>query len=127
MVLDADADGASVDRKGYDRVLFIATIGVGGITFDASNRIELEVEESDDNSTFTDVADADLVGEVDGVNDGCFGVVNSAALDDAIYTVEYKGSARYARPVLNFVGTHGTGTPISVVAVLGASKYIPAT
>lgn len=124
-VLDADTDGSSVDLKGYRWVTFVAQIGTGGITFDSSNKIEFEVEESDDDSTFTDVADADLQGAVAGTNDGCFGVVDSAADDVATYECTYKGSSRYVRPTVNFSGTHGTGTPISVLAIRHGATYRP--
>lgn len=111
--IDADADGASADLKGYSGALVIADVGVGGITFTTTNMIEFEVEESDDDSTFTDVADADLVGYVAGTNDGTFGRAISAATDDAKFKAQYIGNKRYIRVVANFSGTHGTASPVS--------------
>lgn len=122
--LDADANGTSIDLKSHQSALFVATVGVGGITFSTSNKIEFELEESADDSTFTDVAAADMEGEdTDGDNAGCFGRVISAATDDAAFVCQYHGSKRYVRPVAAFTGTHGTATPISVIGIAVGNKY----
>ncbi len=115
--MTGDADGASVDMVDYDRCTFLALVGASGDTLSATVKVELEVEESDDDSSFTDVADADLTSWVAGVNDGCFGVIDAAAEDDAVYKTTYKGSKRYVRPVINIVGTHSNGIPIGIVAI----------
>ena len=112
-----DANGISVDMLGYDRCTFLAALGDSGDTLSGSVYVELEVEESDDDSSFSDVADADLQGYVAGNNDGCFAVVNAPAEDQAVFTATYKGSKRYVRPVLNVTGTHTNGIPISIIAV----------
>lgn len=119
--ITSDTNCTSVDMKGYDEVMFLVNIGESGDTLSASVKIELEVEESDDNSTFTDVADADLVNYVAGTNDGCFGVIDAAAEDDAIFITAYRGDARYVRVVLNLTGTHSNGTPISVTTIQRAA------
>ena len=123
VVITADADGSSVDLLGYSRVVFYALIGESGDTLSGSVKIELEVEESSDDSSFTDVADADLTKYVAGTNDGCFAVIDAAAEDDAVFMTEYRGSARYVRPVINVTGTHTNGTPIGIVALrIGAER-----
>ena len=66
----ADADCASVDMQGYGGVVFVALVGATGDTLDADNDINLEIEESDDDSTFTDAADADVNESVTGANTG---------------------------------------------------------
>jgi hypothetical protein len=121
-VLSADADGDSVDLQGFDSVTFVAVVGVGGITFTGVNKITLEVEHSDDDSTFADCVAADTLGEDSA---GVFGSLISAAVDDAVFTVQYVGNKRYVRPVVNFAGTHGTGTPISIVAIKHGPQYRP--
>lgn len=119
--ITSDTNCTSVDMKGYDELLFLVNIGESGDTLSGSVKIELEVEESADNSTFTDVADADLVNYVAGTNDGCFGVIDAAAEDDARYITGYRGDSRYVRVVLNLTGTHSNGTPISVTAIRRAA------
>lgn len=116
-VYDADADGATIDLQGYRGCHFLASVGVGGITFDVSNYLELEVEESDDGSTWTDVADTDLLGYVAGGNDGCFASIKAEHAAGAVYEAEYIGEKRYVRVHAEFTGTHGTGTPIAIGAM----------
>ena len=124
VVVTADANSTSIDRWDYPgEVTFAALIGESGDTLSGSVYIELEVEESADNSTFTDVADADLSNYVAGNNDGCFGVIDAAAEDDEVYATQYTGSARYVRAVVNVTGTHTNGTPIGVVAIVAGKQY----
>lgn len=122
----ADANGASVDMLGYNSVMFLALVGETGDTLDGSNYIELELEESDDDSTFTDCADADVRDTVTGTNTGTFALINAAAEDDTLYYAQYTGSKRYVRPVINVTGTHTNGTPIGIVALQGGADVLPA-
>lgn len=123
--ITADTDGASVDLKDYEWVAFLALVGESGDTLSGSVYIELEVEESDDDSTFTDVADADLSDTVTGNNTGTFGKIDAAAEDDAVFTTQYRGSSRYVRPVINLTGTHTNGTPIGIVALRMGKNELP--
>ena len=43
-----------------------------------------------------------------------------------IVSVGYRGSKRYVRAVLNFSGTHSTGTPIGVIGLRGRLRAQPA-
>lgn len=125
VVITADANGASVDMVGYNWCTFLALIGESGDTLSGSVKIELEVEESDDDSSFTDVADAELQNYVAGTNDGCFGLIDAAAEDDAVYKGTYRGGSRYVRPVINVTGTHTNGTPIGIVAIRHGVEHLP--
>lgn len=111
---DSDQDGAGVDTVGFGSALVIADIGAEGITLDGSNYILIEVEESDDNVTFTDVANADLTNYVTGLNPGTIAKLDAIAEAPSIHTAGYKGNKRYIRGVVNFVGTHGAATPLGV-------------
>lgn len=122
----ADADGSSVDLKDYDGgVVFYALLGDSGDTLSGSVYVELEVEESDDDSSFTDVADSDLTTTVTGTNNGTFGVINAPAEDQAVFTTRYKGSKRYVRPVVNVTGTHTNGIPVGILALRLGAKNKP--
>lgn len=121
----ADADGASVDMQDYERVTFIALVGETGDTLGSGVRLELEIEDSDDDSTFADAADADVVNYVDGANDGCFGVIDAAAEDDTYKICTYIGGSRYVRPVVNLVGTHTNGIPVGIVAIRQGKNEVP--
>jgi hypothetical protein len=127
VVLTADADGDSVDMKDYEHVAFYALVGESGDTLSGTVYLELEVEESADDSSFTDVADADLTNYVAGTNDGTFAKIDAAAEDDAVYMTQYKGSKRYVRPVANISGTHSNGIPVGILAVRFGAKTVPVT
>ena len=121
----ASSNCGSVDRKGYEALVFVVLVGQSGDDLSGSKKIELEVEESDDNASFTDVPDAQLSSYVDGVNDGCFAVINSPSKDETVYTVQYKGAKRFVRTRLAMSGMHINGTPIGVVAIQGYPQYAP--
>ena len=121
----ADVDSASVNMQGYNSVMFVVNVGETGDTLDGSNYIELEIEESTDDSTFTDAADADVRDTVTGTNTGTFAKIDDGAEDDAVYTAQYTGNQRYARVVLNVTGTHTNGTPISVTSLQTAADVLP--
>jgi len=121
-----DTDCDSVDLLGYnDGVLFIVNVGASGDTLSSSLYTELEVEESADDSSFTDVDDSDLSNYVAGNNDGTFAKIDAAAEDDAVFYVQYKGSKLYARVVINVTGTHSNGTPIAVTAIRLGKQSLP--
>lgn len=121
----ADGNGNGIDTRGFDSVMLAAAVGISGDTLSGTVMIELEVEESDDDSIYTDVADDDLLNFVAGTNGGTFAVVDDAAEDDAVYLTGYRGSKRYVRVVVNVTGTHTNGTPIGAVAILGHAHLTP--
>lgn len=123
--LTADANSTAVDLQGYSSLMLVANVGASGDTLSGSVKIELEVEESDDNVTFTDVANADLHKSVTGTNVGTFAVIDDAAEDDAVYITGYQGNKRYVRVVANLTGTHTNGTPVSVSAIRGHAAERP--
>ena len=81
--------------------------------------------ESDDDSVFTDVADADVVGSVTGTNTGTMALVNASGELDTAYKAAYVGSKRYVRPAINVTGTHTNGTTIGIAAAQGHTRYNP--
>lgn len=123
VVVKADVDGAGIDMQNFRHAAFYAMVGESGDTLSGSVYVELELEESDDNSTFSDCADADITNAVDGNNDGTFAKIDAAAEDDAVYMTQYTGSKRYVRPVINVTGTHTNGIPIGILAVQSGPMF----
>lgn len=116
--LTADPTPPAIDTRGYDAVEFLLAIGVGGITFDATNKVEFKLTHSDDNVTYEAVAQADVLG----VTVGSGGIVKSLVAAHAAagaYRFGYKGGRRYLKLLPDFSGTHGVGTPIAAIAQLG--------
>lgn len=80
----ATVDGSSVDLQGFNA----ATAYV--LTGDRSDgTITFQLQESDDASSWSAVADADL--------DGTEPVVDEAADADSVFEVAYRGTSRYLR------------------------------
>lgn len=122
-VRTADVDGTGVDVSNAESVEIIYNVGAEGVTLSTTDKIALELEESDSLSTgYTDVAAADMIGEESA---GVVKTLDDNAEAPAVYRVGYIGTKKYVRPVLNYSGTHGTGTPISVSVVASHLREAP--
>lgn len=124
-VRNADTNSTGLDLRDCDSAALLFHVGASADTLSGTNKIELEVQESDDNSTFTAVANADMNLYAAATNAGTGAVVVSNATASQSYLFGYKGNKRYIRGVLNFSGTHSTGTPIGVVGLRGGNHYRP--
>jgi len=122
--LSADNTPVAVDRAGYEAVEIILAIGAGGITFSGTNKVEFMLTHSDDDSTYTAVTDADMIG-VSGISSGIIKSLVAAHASAASYRYGYKGGKRYLKLLADFSGTHGTGTAVAAVAVLGSAGIKP--
>lgn len=100
----------SVGRQKFNSALVI--VQTGTIT-DGTHTVE--VQESDDNSTFTAVADADLQGTEPAI---------AAANDNVIYEIGYRGMKRYLRVAVVTTGAT-TGGTFGAVVVLGIPRRLP--
>lgn len=120
----ADNTPVAVDRAGYNSAMLVLNIGAGGITFDATNKVEFKLTHSDDGTTYTAVAD----GDVPGVTIGTGGIIKSlvaAHAAAATYKFGYIGGKRYLKLLADFSGTHGTATPLSATWELGDPLMAP--
>lgn len=121
-VLDADNTPAAIDLGNFGAALIVISVGVGGITFTTTNKVEFKLTHSDDDSTYEAVEQAD----VKGVTVASGGIVKSLVAAHAaasITKVGYHGGKRYLKLLADFGGTHSTGTPMSAV-VIGGLPYI---
>lgn len=129
---DADASTPAVDTRDWKSVTLGFYLGIGGITFSSTNRIDVRVQESENNSDWSNVAEDDLVlpyGLTYGAANS--GIVKSyVALKGAADTnwslVGYRGKMRYARLTFDFGGTHGAGTPCAAIVIQGHPARRPA-
>lgn len=124
-VLSTDT-AATFDLRDFKSCAVDILTGVGGITFTGTNRLDYVVEHSDDNSNWTAVTQADLVGltvagtAVTTALSG--GIVRSHTAAHAAASAcrfGYRRTRRYLRVTADFGGTHATGTPLAVVGLLG--------
>ncbi len=126
LVRTASANSASVDTQNYDALALLVNVGATGDTLNATNRVELQVQESDDNAAFTAVADADLLKVVAGGQAaGTFGVLNAAGAAGQVYLTGYRGYKRYVRVALVNFGTTAAGTAMDVLAIGGRPRNLP--
>ena len=114
--LAADNTPAAIDIQGYQSAEIVLAIGVGGITFDTTNKIEFKLTHSDDDSTYTAVTTADMLG-VTVADGGTIKALTAAHATAAVYRYGYKGSKRYLKLLADFSGTHGTGTPLAAAVI----------
>ena len=121
----ADVNSSSVDLRGYAGCTFVAAVGAAGDTFGVCVYTELEVEESADNTNWTDVANADLSAYVTGTNTGTFAKIDANGKCGTYYAVAYRGTKRYARVVVNVTGTHSTGTSYAVLCIKSGASVLP--
>ena len=122
----SSATSASVDLQNNDSVAFVVSVGAAGDTWSGTNRVELALQESSDNSTWTAVADSDMERVVaGGQTSGTFQVLNANAQAGQVYRTAYTGSKRYVRVALNNYGTTTNGTPMDVLALLGRPRLAP--
>ena len=126
-VRTAAVNGSGVDLAGYESATVVVFVGAEGDTLSSSVHFEVSLEESDDNSTFTDVAQA---GIIDGTiaADGIFLKMDGTAggnpdTTGEIHRIGYIGGKRYIRVVLAKTGTHSNGTPIGAMVIKGHARH----
>lgn len=122
--LSADNTPAAVDLIGFQGAEIVLAIGVGGITFSGTNKVEFKLTHSDDDSTYTDVTTDDMLG-VTVASGGIIKSLVAAHAAAASYRYGYKGGKRYLKLLADFSGTHGTGTPIAAVVIKGEAEREP--
>ena len=119
--ISADNTPAALDITGYTNVKVIVGVGVGGITFSGTDKVEFKLRHGDGTvGGHTAVAAADVVmGE--GATLGSNGIIRSLIAAHAAATmrqVDYVGDQTHLSCLADFDGTHGAATPL-FVAVLG--------
>lgn len=122
--LSADNTPANIDLQGFESALLQLDIGIGGITFSGTNKIEFVLTHSDDGSSFSNVTADDVLG-LSSVTDGIVLTLDSAHAAAAQYIRGYVGGKRYLRVLADFSGTHGSGTPIAINVLKGHPHIAP--
>src|SRR4051812_13739146 len=90
------ADGSGLDTQNCDDVMLIFSIGTNGDTYSSTDKLELEVQESDTDvdGNYTAVANADITNYVTGTNTGTVKVISANSDCSQSYIVGYRGSKR---------------------------------
>jgi len=126
LIRTADANSASIDLQQHRTGAFLNYIGITGDTLSASVKLELEMQESSDDSVWTACADADVKNTVTGTNTGTVAVIDANSKDDVVVWGEYTGTKRYIRMTHNFTGTHTNGIETSTIGLRSNPQELPA-
>ena len=127
IVKAADTNAAGIDTQGFNSSMAIVNVGAPGVTFSTTHKVDIILQDSSDNSTFADVTDNNYVtgGTVGGT--GIWQTIDADGDCNAVYGIGYVGPERYYRVVLDFSGTHGTGTVFGVVGAQSNPLHAPTT
>lgn len=128
VALAADNTPAALDTRDYNCVEIELDIGIGGITFDGSNKVEFKLTHSDDDSSYAAVETGDVRAEGAALTVASGGIIKSLVAAHAAaarYHFEYIGAKRYLKLLADFTGTHGTATPMCAVARMTHGRLTP--
>lgn len=98
--ITADTTSSAVDLKDFKNFAFVVT--TGAFSFTGVNKVNCLIRESDDDSTYTDsVYSKELAASGDASN---------------VHMIEYKGSKRYVKLLLDVSGTVSVTMAVNGVA-----------
>ena len=114
-VRTASANGTAVDLQGYSAALVVVQAHAVS-TADATNGFTFKLQDSPDNSTWTDVAIGDVAGTVAIASTG----VANTVIGSIAYVPTSKAAVRYIRLVATAAGT--TSAAFTAMAVLQGGR-----
>ncbi len=109
---------AAIDLLDFQSAVLLFQVGIGGITFSDTNKIEFKVTHCDTVDGTYEAVEQRHVRGVATVGTG--GIVHSLVAAHAAATVKkvgYVGNKRFLKILADFSGTHGAGTPMAVLVV----------
>lgn len=122
--LAADNTPVAIDLQGYDAVSIMLAIGIGGITFNGTNKIEFVLKHGDTSTVGSHVAvtAADILADSltpGTITNGIIRSLTAAHAAESVQHIGYVGGARYISMLADFSGTHGTATPMMAAVLRG--------
>lgn len=118
--LSATTATASVDLQLLSNFAF--EVLVGTFTFTGTNKVNLNVQHSDDNSTWADAAASDLYPEAEGPAP-TVKILDAAGDASKVHLIPYRGNKRYVR--LNMVVAGTVAAPIAVSGISTMPEQMP--
>lgn len=126
IVAAADNVPTAIDVRGYRSATLALAVGIGGITFDTTNKVDFVLTHSFDDTTYTAVTDDDVIKDALAPAFITNGIVRSLVAAHAAPTVQklgYIGGRAYLKLLSDFSGTHGTGTPLAAIVVKEEAEF----
>lgn len=123
----ADNTPAVTSLASYNGARINVQVGVGGITFSGTNKVEFILKHGDlaDGSDQAAVAAADVAGVT--ATSGIIRSLIAAHAAASVTSLSYVGTKQYLSCLADFSGTHGVGTPIAVSITLGHPTSVAPT
>lgn len=124
--IKADNTPAAVDCSGFRSVEILIDVGVGGITFDDTNKVEFKLTKSNaSDGSFVAVTDDDILGaDVD--TGGIIKSLEAAHAAGGVYRFGYVDLENpFLKLLADFSGTHGTETPLAASVLLASPVAYP--
>jgi len=116
---DADNTPAEIALGTAQSATVLIEVGVGGITFSGTNKVEFKLTHSDTaGGSYAAVADADVVGATVGAG-GIVLTLDAAHAAGTVTKLGYKGRKGFIKLLADFSGTHGTATPMAATVLTG--------
>lgn len=112
--ITATANGTGVDLSGYEAADILIDLGTFAGT---SPTATVKIQESSDNSTFTDVATADLLG-------GAGSIAVDTTNDAQIHERSYIGDLQYVRVIVSAIGGTSPSLPMGASVVRGLARHL---
>lgn len=116
-----DADDTS-DALAMDRAAACSIhicVGAGGITFSGTNKVEFKLQHSLNGSDWTAVTAEHVRGVASVGAGGIVRALTAAHATPSVTSLGYIGAQPFVRMFTDFSGTHGSPTPMAVLAVRG--------
>ncbi len=104
-----------------DFVSAVINVAVGSFNFSSGNKIGVKLQESDDDSSYSDVADADYLDALSATPQ--FYEFKAAADSETMKSIHYRGAKRYVQVALTVTGT--VNVACSATAVQGHPQLQP--
>lgn len=130
--LSADNTSAALDIRGFSAAMLYLGVGIGGITFDDTNKIEFKLSHCETaGGVYVPVTDADVRIKLPDLSKGAVGangIIRSLVTAHAAPTitrVHYQGRKPFLKLFADFSGAHGTATPIGAFLVKGDAYVGP--
>ncbi len=121
----ADNIPAAVGISGFEAAEIVLEVGVGGITFDATNKIEIKLTHADtETGDYSAVTADDLIGLA---SVGSGGIVKSLVEEHAVASVDsfgYRGNKPWLKLLADFAGTHEAGDPAAAAPTVISAVII---
>jgi len=118
--LAADNTPAAIDLSGYEAAQIIVGVGIGGITFTSTDKLEIKLRKGDatvGNHTAVAAGDVVMPSGYSLTSGGIIRSLTAAHAAASIITVDYINqdpAATHVSILADFSGTHGTGTPLAI-------------